>query len=63
MELTFDHGRGYVSQEKNKQLSQPAIGVIFTDSIYTPVYNVSYKVENTPCQEVIPITISSRSRF
>ena len=47
MELTFDHGRGYVSQEKNKQLSQPAIGVIFTDSIYTPVYNVSYKVENT----------------
>lgn len=34
MELTFDHGRGYVSQEKNKQLSQPAIGVIFTDSIY-----------------------------
>ena len=47
MELTFDHGRGYVSQEKNKQLSQPAICVIFTDSIYTPVYNVSYKVENT----------------
>ena len=47
MELTFDHGRGYVSQERNKQLSQPAIGVIFTDSIYTPVYNVSYKVENT----------------
>ena len=47
MELTFDHGRGYVSQEKNKQLSQPAIGVIFTDSIFTPVYNVSYKVENT----------------
>ena len=47
MELTFDHGRGYASQEKNKQLSQPAIGVIFTDSIYTPVYNVSYKVENT----------------
>jgi DNA-directed RNA polymerase subunit alpha len=47
MELTFDHGRGYVSQEKNKQLNQPAIGVIYTDSIYTPVYNVSYTVENT----------------
>lgn len=47
MELTFDHGRGYVSQEKNKQQNTPAIGVIYTDSIYTPVYNVNYKVENT----------------
>ncbi len=47
MELTFNHGRGYVSQEKNKQGNQLAIGVIYTDSIYTPVYNVSYNVENT----------------
>ena len=47
MELTFSHGRGYVSQEKNKLINQPAIGVIYTDSIYTPVYNVSYTVENT----------------
>ncbi len=47
MELTFSHGRGYVSQEKNKLGNQPAIGVIYTDSIYTPVYNVSYTVENT----------------
>lgn len=55
MELTFDHGRGYVSQERNKQIhsaqlgqnvSAP-IGTIYTDSIYTPVYNVSYTVENT----------------
>ena len=52
MELTFERGRGYVSQEKNKNdhiKSQipVAIGTIFTDSIYTPVYNVSYNVENT----------------
>ena len=47
MELTFDHGRGYVSQEKNKQQNSPTIGVIYTDSIYTPVYNVSFNVENT----------------
>lgn len=47
MELTFDHGRGYVSQEKNKLMNQPVIGVIYTDSIYTPVKNVSYTVENT----------------
>ncbi len=55
MELTFDNGRGYVPQDKNKQLhnEQPGlttpapIGTIFTDSIYTPVYKVSYDVENT----------------
>ncbi|MBQ4509102.1 MAG: DNA-directed RNA polymerase subunit alpha [Clostridia bacterium] len=52
MDLTFERGRGYVSQEKNKidhiksQVAIP-IGTIFTDSIYTPVYNVSYNVENT----------------
>ena len=47
MELTFSHGRGYVSQEKNKLNNQPAIGTIYTDSIFTPVYNVCYNVENT----------------
>ena len=55
MELTFDHGRGYVSQDRNKQLDaqmrgsniSAPIGTIFTDSIYTPVYNVRYTVENT----------------
>ena len=55
MELTFDHGRGYVSQERNKQLATMSangttsapIGTIFTDSIYTPVYKVNYTVENT----------------
>ena len=54
MELTFDHGRGYVSQDKNKQIytqvnqgASAPIGTIFTDSIYTPVYNVNYTVENT----------------
>ena len=54
MELCFDHGRGYVSQERNKQLAAVAsantsapIGTIYTDSIYTPVYKVNYTVENT----------------
>ena len=54
MELTFDYGRGYVSQERNKQLDaqlragvSAPIGTIFTDSIYTPVYNVNYSIENT----------------
>ena len=55
MELTFDRGRGYISQERNKQIDMQMrgsgvsapIGTIFTDSIYTPVYNVNYTVENT----------------
>ena len=48
MEITFEHGRGYVSGEKNKLAMQnPTIGLICVDSIYTPVYNVNYKVENT----------------
>ena len=54
MELTFDHGRGYVSGDKNKQLfaqnnpgESAPIGTIFTDSIYTPVDSVNYAVENT----------------
>ncbi|MCF0137349.1 MAG: DNA-directed RNA polymerase subunit alpha [Oscillospiraceae bacterium] len=46
MELTFDHGRGYVSAEKNKK-PQTAIGTIPVDSIYTPVIKVNYTVENT----------------
>ncbi len=47
MELTFGHGRGYVSQEKNKQNNPSQIGLIYTDSIFTPVYKVNYSVENT----------------
>ena len=46
MELTIDHGRGYLSAERNKLL-QPIIGVIPIDSIYTPVRRVNYTVENT----------------
>ena len=46
MELTINHGRGYVSAEKNKP-AQPVIGVIPVDSIYTPVLKVNYTVENT----------------
>ena len=47
MELVFDTGRGYVSADKNKQNGTPTIGVIYTDSIFTPVYKVNYTVGNT----------------
>ncbi|HBR07726.1 MAG TPA: DNA-directed RNA polymerase subunit alpha [Clostridiales bacterium] len=46
MELTIDHGRGYVQAEKNKP-PQTVIGTIPVDSIYTPVLKVNYAVENT----------------
>ncbi len=55
MEITFDKGRGYVPSEENKQnyLAEAGfnvgapIGLIFVDSIFTPVYKVEYNVENT----------------
>ena len=47
MELTLDKGRGYVPADRNKQLMNPAIGVIPVDSIYSPVTKVNYTVENT----------------
>ena len=48
MELTFEHGRGYVQSNVNKEL-HPGLSadIIFVDSIFTPVYAVSYNVENT----------------
>jgi len=46
MEMTLEKGRGYVPAEQNKKLNQ-AIGVIPTDSIFTPVRKVKYEVTNT----------------
>ena len=45
MEFTVEKGRGYVPAEENKKVDA-AIGTIFMDSIYTPMKNVSYEVEN-----------------
>ena len=53
MEITFDKGRGYHLSEANKQaylasgMTGAPIGLIFIDSIFTPVYKVEYNVENT----------------
>lgn len=46
MTLTLDRGRGWVSADKNKNPNMP-IGVIPTDSIFTPVRKVNYSVEDT----------------
>lgn len=46
MELTFETGRGYVSSERNKAQGTPAIGIIYTDSLFSPIKSVNYKVDN-----------------
>ncbi len=43
--LTINKGRGYVPSEENKVVDAE-IGVIAIDSIYTPIRNVKYAVEN-----------------
>ncbi len=45
MELTLETGRGYVPAEENKGLN-PVIGVIAMDSIFTPIKNVTFHVED-----------------
>lgn len=45
MEISIEKGRGFVLAEDNKKVSAP-LGTIFIDSIYTPIKNVKYAVEN-----------------
>ncbi|MBQ3109094.1 MAG: DNA-directed RNA polymerase subunit alpha [Clostridia bacterium] len=46
MEMVLEHGRGYVSADKNKTQGMP-IGQIAVDSIFTPIQKVNFRVENT----------------
>lgn len=45
MELTIGKGRGYVPAEENTR-TDAAIGTISMDSIFTPIRNVKYEIEN-----------------
>ena len=45
MELTINKGRGYVPADENQPVDSE-FGVIAIDSIFTPVRNVKYTVEN-----------------
>jgi DNA-directed RNA polymerase subunit alpha len=44
-EFTIEKGRGYVPAEENKKASTP-IGTIAIDSVYTPIKNVKYSIED-----------------
>jgi DNA-directed RNA polymerase subunit alpha len=46
MELTAETGKGYVPAASNRPVDAP-IGLIPVDALYSPVRQVSYKVENT----------------
>lgn len=45
MDITIEKGRGYVPAEENKK-TNAEVGVIAIDSIFTPVKNVKYSIEN-----------------
>lgn len=45
IELSVDKGRGYVPAEENKPLNGN-LGLIPVDSIYTPIKNVNYTIDN-----------------
>ena len=45
IELTIEKGRGYVPAEENKR-NTSELGVIAIDSIFTPIKNVKYSIEN-----------------
>lgn len=51
VELTISKGRGYVAAEEQTNEKDLPVGVIAIDAIYTPIKNVSYKVENTRVEQ------------
>ena len=50
LEMTIEKGRGYVPAEEN-QPSEPVVGMIPIDAIFTPIKKVNYKVENTRVEQ------------
>ena len=45
MELTINKGRGYAPAEENKTTTA-SFGTVFIDSIFTPIVNVQYAIDN-----------------
>ena len=50
MEVHIGKGRGYVPAEENHPADAP-LGLIAIDSIYTPIRNVKYTIENTRVEQ------------
>jgi DNA-directed RNA polymerase subunit alpha len=52
MTVTINKGRGYVPSDENKS-EDAEIGVIALDSVFTPIRNVKYMVENFRVEQKI----------
>ncbi len=50
IEIHIGKGRGYVPADENRAEGMP-LGVIAIDSIYTPIKNVKYTIENTRVEQ------------
>ena len=50
IEITVEKGRGYVSADDNK-VADENLGYITIDSIFTPIKNVKYSIENTRIEQ------------
>ncbi len=50
IELHIGKGRGYVPSEENRPAEAP-LGLIAIDSIFTPIKNVKYSIENTRVEQ------------
>ena len=50
MELSIEKGRGYVTSEENKSNSAD-LNFISIDSVFTPIINVKYNIENTRVEQ------------
>lgn len=50
VELYVEKGRGYLSAEENRQ-SEESLGYIAIDSVFTPIKNVMYRIENTRVEQ------------
>jgi DNA-directed RNA polymerase subunit alpha len=50
VEVTIGKGRGYVPADENK-VEGAAMGTIFIDSVFTPIKNVKYSVDNTRVEQ------------
>ena len=50
MELNIEKGRGYVTSEENKS-NDSDVNFISIDSVFTPIINVKYNIENTRVEQ------------
>ncbi|MBS1589542.1 MAG: DNA-directed RNA polymerase subunit alpha [Bacteroidetes bacterium] len=51
IELFIGKGRGYVPAEENRPKENAPVGIIAIDSIFTPIKNVKYSIENTRVEQ------------